>query len=277
METNDYERIERAIAYLESHAREQPSLAEVAAEVHLSEFHFQRLFRRWAGVSPKRFLQFLTAEELRRSLRSSHSVLDAAFDAGLSGPGRAHDLLVNVHAMSPGEVKREGSGLVIRYGVHPSPFGDCLIGTTERGVCWLSFQPAGSDEPDLDELRQRWPHATLEEDPTDTGRTVEAIFAPGQGRRPGVFLQGTNFQLRVWEALLRIPSGAVVAYEDLARWLGLPTGARAVASAVAVNPVSYLVPCHRVIRKTGTFSGYRWGATRKRAIVGWEAAHRASG
>lgn len=270
----DYVRIEKAIRYLDENFHRQPSLAEVAQAVGLSEYHFQRLFRRWAGISPKRFLQFLTAEHAKQLLRDSRSTLDVAFSVGLSGPGRLHDLLVSTEAMTPGEVKQAGAGLLVRYGIHPGPFGESLLALTDRGICALAFLPGGEKESAVEELRRRWPAAELREDATATLPVLQRVF-DGSRELPaplGLHLRGTNFQIRVWEALLRIPSGAVATYEDVARMIGSPGAARAVGSAVAANPVAYLIPCHRVIRGTGAFGEYRWGSARKRAILGWEAA-----
>lgn len=272
MATSDAARIESAIRYLESRVHEQPSLGETAAAVGLSDHHFQRLFRRWAGVSPKRFLQFITAAHARRLLDGSRSVMDAAWAAGLSGPGRLHALTVNVHALTPGELQRQGSGVTVRYGRHQSPFGEYLLAVTDRGVCGLGFIGDAGREGTLEDLRRHWPRATVQHDPSATRGTAERIFAPGAALTAALDLRGTNFQVRVWEALLRIPEGAVVSYGDLARAVGVPGGARAVGGAVGKNPVAYLIPCHRVIRSTGAFGGYRWGGARKRAMLGWEAA-----
>lgn len=272
MSTSDAARIEKAIRYLESRACEQPSLTDAASAVGLSDYHFHRLFRRWAGVSPKRFLQFITAEHARRLLDGSRSVMEAAWASGLSGPGRLHDLTVNVHALTPGELQRGGQGVVVRYGRHPSPFGECLLALTDRGVCGLAFVGDEGWREALEDLRGCWPLAELRREPSATRETSEQIFARGQVPRRGLDLRGTNFQLRVWEALLRIPEAAVVSYSDLARAVGVPRGARAVASAVAQNPVAYLIPCHRVIRSTGAFGRYRWGSALKKIMIGWEAA-----
>ena len=267
--TSDYEIVEAAIAYLETHYTDQPELADVARHVHLSESHFQRVFRRWAGISPKRFLQFLTAEHARTLLSGSASVLDASYAVGLSGGGRLHDLMINVHGATPGEVKSGGEGIVIEYGVHESPFGEALIATTSRGICALSFTaPAGVDTA-FAELRKRWPNAVLQENQTSTQRAARAVFGDGGGE-VSLYLKGTNFQIRVWEALLRIPAGKVVTYEDIAREIGQPTAMRAVGAAVGQNPIAFLIPCHRVLRKSGVFGDYHWGPTRKKAILGWE-------
>lgn len=265
----DYVRVEKAIRYLEQHARRQPELAEVAAAVGLSEYHFQRLFRRWAGVSPKRFLQFLTAGHARALLRDSATVLEASYQAGLSGPGRLHDLLVSVDAATPGEVRRSGAGLEIRFGYHPTPFGECLLAATERGVCALSFVGHGGREGALAEVAGHWSAAALREDPDATAPLAARAF---DGGATALHLGGTNFQLKVWEALLRIEPGTAATYQAVAAAVGSPGAVRAVGSATASNPVAYLIPCHRVIRKSGAFGEYRWGAERKRAMLGWEAA-----
>lgn len=270
----DYERIERAIRYLEENYRQQPDLKELAHGAGLSEFHFQRLFRRWAGISPKRFLQYLTAGHAVRMLRESRSNLDAAYDAGLSGGGRLHDLLVNFHAVTPGELKRAGAGLTIQYGFHPSPFGECLIGVTARGVCHLGFVPPESRRTELAELTTEWPRARFEEASRVTAPIARRLFTRGNGQAPGIDLHvpGTNFQIKVWAALLRIPPGSVASYEDIARRIRAPRAVRAVANAIAHNPVAWLIPCHRVIRKSGALGGYRWGETRKKALLAWETA-----
>jgi AraC family transcriptional regulator of adaptative response/methylated-DNA-[protein]-cysteine methyltransferase len=275
MQPADYARIEKAILYLEKNFRRQPGLGEVARTAGLSEYHFHRLFTRWAGISPKRFLQFLTAEYARRLLRESPNVLDAAYEAGLSGPGRLHDLIVNIYAVTPGELKEEGAGLTIRYGVHSSPFGECIVALTERGICGLSFLSAGRADEALRDLRNRWVRATLRESPRATKAIADRIFDPLQWRNISplaVFVQGTNFQVKVWEALVRIPPGSARTYENIAIGVGSPRAVRAVGSAVARNPVGFLIPCHRVIRKTGAFGDYHWGAARKKAILAWEAA-----
>lgn len=270
----DYERIERAIRYLENNYQRQPDLKELAQGAGLSEFHFQRLFRRWTGISPKRFVQYLTAGHAVRMLRESRTNLEVAYDAGLSGSGRLHDLLVNFHAVTPGELKRDGAGLTIQYGFHPSPFGECLIAVTARGVCHLGFVPPEGRRAALAELKAEWPRALIEEAPRATAPLARRLFRRGNGHASGIdlHLRGTNFQIKVWEALLRIPPGGVVSYEDVARCIHAPRAVRAVANAVAHNPVGWLIPCHRVIRKSGALGGYRWGETRKKALLAWEAA-----
>lgn len=271
----DYQRIERAIAFLAGHYREQPDLAAAARAAHLSEFHFQKVFTRWAGISPKRFVQFLTVEHAKRRLAESQPVLAAAFDAGLSGPGRLHDLFVSAEAVTPGEFKSRGAGIHIDYGVHPTRFGRCLLGVTKRGVCWLSFVAKGGEAAAVAELRAHWSGAQFAEHPAATAPIAAQVFRD-LGERPAslsLLVMGTNFQLKVWQALLRIPPGAVTTYETLGRRLGAGSAARAIGSAVADNPIGLLIPCHRVIRKSGLVTGYRWGTARKQALLGWEALH----
>jgi AraC family transcriptional regulator of adaptative response/methylated-DNA-[protein]-cysteine methyltransferase len=273
--TEDYLRIEKAILFLEGNFRRQPDLREVARSVHLSEYHFQRLFRRWAGISPKRFIQFLTLEHAKKLLEESRSLLEATYASGLSSLGRLHDLFVNIEAVTPGEFKMQGAGLEISYGFHPSPFGECLLAVTGRGVCGLGFVGPGGRAKALRDFKGRWKEARFTENPRKTRPCLEQIF--GRPRTNGahpmtLFLRGTNFQIKVWEALLRIPPGSVVSYEDLARHLGKPQASRAVGSAVAQNPVAFLIPCHRVIRKIGITGDYHWGAARKKAMLAWEAA-----
>jgi len=271
--TADYERIEAAIRFLEARTNEQPELSAVARAAGLSEFHFQRLFTRYVGISPKRYLQYLTLEHAKSLLARSRPVLNAAFETGLSVPGRLHDLFVTYEAMTPGEYRRRGIDLEIAYGVHPSPFGDCLLLLTERGLGGLGFADRDGRADTLDEFRRRWPAARYIEAPERTAPLMEKIFARVPGADPlRLLVRGTAFQLKVWEALLRIPPGAVTSYTDLASAVGRPGSARAVGGAVGANPVSFLVPCHRVIRDNGTIHGYEWGVARKRAILAWEAA-----
>jgi AraC family transcriptional regulator of adaptative response/methylated-DNA-[protein]-cysteine methyltransferase len=275
--TTDYQRIAEAIRYLEENYRHQPELDDLAAHLHLSPFHLQRLFTRWAGISPKRFVQYLTAAHAKQLLANAHSVLDATYETGLSSPGRLHDLLVAVEAMTPGEYKTQGGGLVIRYGRHATPFGDCILAATERGVCKLSFLEDEGWQAAVDELQAQWPSATLVEDPAYTQPLVDLIFPPAEAtpngqRQVNLLLKGTNFQVKVWEALLRIPAGAATTYEEVAQAIGQPSAARAVGGAIGANNIAYLIPCHRVIRKSGVIHDYRWGATRKKAILGWESA-----
>lgn len=274
-QASDYQRIEQAIRFLEANARRQPSLDEIAGSVHLSKYHFQRLFKRWAGVSPTQFLRFLTLEHAKQRLQDSASVLDAALDSGLSGPGRLHDLFVTFDAVTPGEYQQRGAGVLITYGLHETPFGSCLLATTRRGICALHFAAEGHDSASTDPLRQRWPLADIEQDPGRTQPLIDRIFAPApqdNGEPFHLLLRGTNFQVNVWRALLSIPSGSVVSYGALAAYLGKPRATRAVAQAIARNPVAYLIPCHRVIASAGDVHGYRWGTARKKAMLGWEAS-----
>jgi AraC family transcriptional regulator of adaptative response/methylated-DNA-[protein]-cysteine methyltransferase len=277
MAASDYARIEKTIRYLEANFRAQPSLAAVAAQVHLSEYHFQRLFRRWAGISPKRFLQVLTAGYARRLLHESRTVLEVSDAAGLSSGGRLHDLLVNLHAVTPGDIQAQGANLCIQYGFHPSPFGECLIAVTARGICAIEFVTTGGRATALAQAKRHWPAASWRLQPRATQVVAARLFAGARtdGERFDLLVQGSNFQAKVWEALLRIPSGSVVSYEDVATRIAAPTATRAVASAIARNPVAVLIPCHRVIRKSGVFGEYRWGSARKKALLGWEAAQRA--
>ncbi len=270
---DDYLRIEQAIQYLENHYKDQPSLEEVAASLGLSEFHFQRLFTRWAGVSPKRFLQFVTKENAKGLLQQSENLLDATHQVGLSSLGRLHDLFVSTEAVSPGEYKSRGAGVTIRYGLHPTPFGKCLIGVTERGICHLSFVQTSEGDA-IDALVADWAQASMIEDQRSTAPLVAPIFDLSQrGQRPlHLFLRGTNFQLKVWEALLNVPAGGVTTYEQVAAQIGKPNALRAVGTAVGHNPVAVLIPCHRVIRKMGEFGNYRYGPARKKALLGWEAS-----
>ncbi len=272
----DYALVEKAIRYLEEHRREQPELAEIASHVGLSDFHFQRIFSRWAGVSPKRFLQALTVEEARRTLTHSGSMLDAAYDTGLSGPGRLHDLLVQCQAATPGEVKSGGAGLTIHYAIQPTPFGDALLGVTQRGICALSFVSPGEESREVEYLRTRWPAARLVLDEEKGAAVTQRVFTENRLNEPlHLYIKGTNFQEQVWQALLRVPPGSLTTYEDLAQAIGRPSAARAVGGAVGSNAIAWLIPCHRVIRQTGVVDGYRWGTERKRAMLGWEASRAA--
>ena len=271
----DYERIEKAIMYIETNFDRQPELKEISDHIGLSEFHFQRIFSNWVGISPKRFLQFLTKEHVKTLLENSANLLDATFDAGLSSPGRLHDLFVACEAVTPGEYKAKGRGLSISYGFHESPFGKCLIAVTGRGICWLSFVRAGSRQTLLAELVSAWKNAHITENPSGTRPLVARIYDPAMWHRSSplpVLVKGTNFQIKVWEALLRIPVGTVVTYEDVALYIGFPKAVRAVGNAVGKNPVSFVIPCHRVVRKTAEFGNYGGGPARKKAMLGWEAA-----
>jgi AraC family transcriptional regulator of adaptative response/methylated-DNA-[protein]-cysteine methyltransferase len=273
----DYQRIEQAILALEKNFRRQPSLDEIARSVALSEYHFQRLFSRWVGISPKRFLQFLTKEYAKELIESSPNLLDVAYESGLSGTGRLHELFVTCEAVTPGEFKNKGEGLQIFYGFHPTPFGYCLLAVTDRGICHLSFVQEGERTQAIKSLQKGWENAKLTVAPAKTRALVDQIFNPiknGKPRPLHLFLSGTNFQIKVWEALLKIPAGAVASYEEIAARIGLPKASRAVGNAVSQNPVAYIIPCHRVVRKLGEFGNYRWGAARKKAMLGWEMARK---
>ena len=271
---SDYERIAAAIQFIERNVLNQPDLAKIAAELGISPFHFQRLFQRWAGVSPKRFLQFLTVEYAKQLLEQSKSVLDTSYELGLSGPARLHDHFVSLEAVTPGEYKKQGAGLRIRYGVHSSPFGSMFLAVTERGVCWLSFPLDGSVQVELVSLQRFWQGAEFSADEEGTGSVAKRIFTHRENRDGPLTLlvKGTNFQINVWKALLRIPAGFLCSYDQVGHALGKPSASRAVGKALAVNPVGYLIPCHRVVRKLGTLGSYRWGNIRKRALIAWEAA-----
>ena len=277
----DYHKIERAIRYLDASSPARPSLADVASHVGMSSFHFQRLFTRWAGISPKRFSQVLALEYAKDKLRGSRNLIDATYDAGLSSGGRLHDLFVTLDAVTPGEFRENGTGLLISAGFHDSPFGEALIATTERGVCGLSFHD-GNRKAALRDLAARWPNATVEERPRVTAPVASRIFTALEIRDPeglvplGLLVRGTNFQVKVWRALLQIPVGSVATYEDIATAIGAPSAVRAVGTAIGRNPVAFLIPCHRVIRTTGALGGYRWGLPRKRAMLAWETGRAAT-
>ena len=273
-EARDYERIASAIEFIRGHVGEQPTLAEIAESVNLSEFHLQRLFTNWAGVSPKRFLQVLTVDYAKHLLEQSMDVLSTSYEVGLSGAGRLHDLFVTLEAVSPGEFKTMGQGIEIRYGFHATPFGQCLIAQTARGVCGLEFVTEENPMEKLDRLRMRWPNARISESPEETAATVSRIFARNRSdcATLNVLVKGTNFQVKVWNALLRIPAGQITSYAAIAGCIGHPKAVRAVGSAVGSNPVAYLIPCHRVLRGDGNLGGYHWGLTRKCACLIRESA-----
>src|SRR5215470_3627834 len=271
---DDYAVVRRAIAYISEHWRAQPEIDEIAAAAGTTTADLHHVFRRWAGLTPKAFLQAITLDNARRLLRSSASVLDAAYEVGLSGPGRLHDLFVTHEAMSPGEWKSGGEGLTIRYGFHPSPFGTALVMASERGLTGLAFADAGEERTALADMSGRWPKARYVEDSAITAPLAQRIFDRKLWRpdRPlRVVLIGTDFEVRVWDALLKVPFGQLTTYSDLAARISAPKAARAVGAAVGKNPVSFVVPCHRVIVKSTAPTGYHWGLTRKRAILGWEA------
>jgi AraC family transcriptional regulator of adaptative response/methylated-DNA-[protein]-cysteine methyltransferase len=277
----DYALIRRAIAFLSETWTEQPSLERLAQHLELSPAHCQRLFKRWCGLSPKEFVQAITVDHARSLLDGAASVLDAAYEVGLSGTGRLHDLFVSHEAMTPGDYKRRGDGLEMAWGFHPSPFGDALIIATERGLAGLAFvdeDKAQTRAEALADMRERWPRAGFAEAPARTAAFARQIFDPAawSPERPvRLVMIGTDFEVRVWEALLQIPMGRAVSYQDIARHLGQPTASRAVGSAVGRNPISFVVPCHRVLRGDGSLGGYHWGLTRKRALIGWETGRMA--
>lgn len=270
----DYQRIEKAIAYLVEHAAEQPSLETVAKQVHLSPWHFQRLFCRWAGISPKRFLQVLTLERGKSLLDGRQPLIEIAGLLGLSGSSRLHDHFIQLDAVTPGEYRRQGDGVVVEYGVHDTPFGSMFLARTPRGICRAGFVDAAPLEAQLTTLRDAWPGCRLVHSETAAAGVVTALFGdtdPGQRAGPlSLHVSGTNFQVAVWRALLQIPPGAAVSYSGLARALGRPRASRAVGTAVGANPVAFLIPCHRVIQQSGALGGYRWGVQRKQVIQAWE-------
>lgn len=270
----DYKRIEQTILYLDQNQHRQPSLKEVADSVHLSEYHLQRLFTRWVGISPKRFLQYLTKENAKQLLKTSNSVMDVTYETGLSSPGRLHDLFINCEAVTPGEYKNNGKGLTILYGFHPSPFGECLLAVTDRGICKMAFIQNNNQAGILKNVQEEWNQAKFLEDQTCTSSLVYRIFSLCRNKEPRLplLLRGTNFQIKVWEALLSIPQGYVTTYQNIAIAIGRPKAVRAVSNAVAHNPIPVIIPCHRVIRSVGEFGGYAYGTARKRAILGWEMA-----
>jgi AraC family transcriptional regulator of adaptative response/methylated-DNA-[protein]-cysteine methyltransferase len=272
----DYQRIEAAIRYLQRHWRDQPELDEIAAAVNISPYHFQRLFTRWAGISPKRFLQCLTIEHAKTMLVASESLLDTALETGLSGPGRLHDLFMTFEAMTPGDFKQAGGGLTLRWGVAPGPYGRAAIAVSGRGICALEFVASDSPDNAIGQLRRRLPRADFVAAPDEISGIADLLFNrnPGAARAPlKVCVRGTNFQIRVWRALLNIAPGRLATYGAIAEAIGRPAAARAVGGAIGANPVGYLIPCHRVIRSTGLMdTSYRWGGVRKLAMIGAELA-----
>jgi AraC family transcriptional regulator of adaptative response/methylated-DNA-[protein]-cysteine methyltransferase len=270
----NYQRIEQAIRYLEENFQRQPELDEVAEKVHLSPFHFQRIFTEWAGISPKRFLQFLTVDFLKDKLSKTKNLIDAAEAAGLSSQSRIYDLFTTLEAMTPQEYKLHGEGIRIQYGFHETPFGLALIGVTDRGICWLSFLQA-DEEPrtELEKMKTHWNNSLFSESSELTQKFFDQIFNRVNLKQPlHVFVKGTNFQIKVWEALLKIPMGSVTTYQTIASTIRSPKAMQAVGSAVGSNHVAYLIPCHRVIRKDGILGEYRWSTARKKSIIGWEMA-----
>jgi AraC family transcriptional regulator of adaptative response/methylated-DNA-[protein]-cysteine methyltransferase len=295
-DSQTYALIARAIAFMRENHLAQPDLATIAEHVHLSEYHFQRLFKQWAGISPKRFAQYLTVEYAKSQITATKNLLELSEEVGLSSPGRLHDLFVNLEAMSPGEYKAGGAGLKIWYGVHQTPFGDCLIATTDRGICNLHFfNPVDSvsylnavdrkdphSQSNSDKwLREEWQNAEILVDQERTREISDRLFnlstnasnSSNANLQPlSLHVKGTNFQIQVWRALLNIPLGKITTYQDLAVAIDRPTAARAVGNAIAHNPIGYLIPCHRVIRASGQLGGYRWGMERKSVLLGWEAS-----
>lgn len=272
----DYDQVRRAIAFLSANWEDQPDLDRLAAHLGLSSAHCQKLFKRWCGLSPKEFLQAITVDHARSLLSGSASVLDCAHEVGLSGAGRLHDLFVDHEAMTPGDYKRRGAGIEIAWGFHPSPFGDALVMATPRGIAGLAFvdEDSGQTRAEaLADMTRRWPLASFREDDAATAPLARRVFDPAEwnAERPvRLVMIGTDFEIRVWEALLRIPMGRAVSYTDVARHIGAPSASRAVGTAVGRNPISFVVPCHRVLRGDGSLGGYHWGLTRKRALIGWE-------
>src|SRR5665213_3333425 len=270
----DYDVVRRAIAHIKGNWRAQPEIEQIAEAAGVTPTELHHLFRRWAGLTPKAFLQALTLDGARQLLRDSASVLDATYEVGLSGPGRLHDLFVTHEAMSPGEWKSGGEGLEIHFGFHPSPFGIALVVATERGLSGLAFADPGEEKAALADMKGRWPKAHYSEDTARTAPIAQRIFDPSQWRPEQplrVVLIGTDWEVRVWDALLQIPMGRLATYSGIAGKVCTPNAARAVGAAVGKNPVSFVVPCHRVVGKSGDLTGYHWGITRKRAMLGWEA------
>jgi AraC family transcriptional regulator, regulatory protein of adaptative response / methylated-DNA-[protein]-cysteine methyltransferase len=270
----DYDSVRRAIAFISEHWRAQPTIESMADAAAVTPDELHHLFRRWAGLTPKAFMQALTLDHAKGLLRDSASVLDAALDSGLSGPGRLHDLFVTHEAMSPGEWKTGGVGLTLTYGFHPSPFGTAIVIASDRGLAGLAFADPGGEQAALADMQRRWPRATYLEDHAATAELAQRIFDTRLWRADQplrVVLIGTDFEVRVWETLLKIPMGRAVSYSDIATRISRPKASRAVGAAVGKNPVSFVVPCHRALGKSGALTGYHWGITRKQAMLGWEA------
>ncbi|MCP3874009.1 MAG: methylated-DNA--[protein]-cysteine S-methyltransferase [Desulfobacteraceae bacterium] len=273
----DYDIVEKAIKFIETNRERQPSLSSIASSVNMSEFHFQRLFSRWVGISPKRFLQFLTKEYTKKLLKKSNNLLDVTYDAGLSSPARLHDLFIHCEAVTPGEYKSKGKGIDIVYGFSHSPFGMCMIAKTQRGICALKFVRNNTKEKLSAWLQNQWPKAILTMDNKKIEQISLSIFPFNNQVEQAplhLFIKGTNFQIKVWEALTMIPFGRTVSYQDIAQHIGIAGANRAVGTAIGKNPIPFLIPCHRVIRKMGDFGNYGEGKIRKKALIGWEAAKR---
>ena len=270
----NYNRIAEAIEYINTHFKEQPNLNEVAKKIHLSPFHFQRLFTEWAGTSPKKFLQFASVEYAKKILKENQATLfEAAYETGLSGTSRLHDLFINIEGMTPAEYKSGGKNLAINYSFAESPFGNIIAGATLKGICYLAF--AEDQSVAFTTMQQHFPNASFRQIIDLIQQNALYIFRHDWSKLHQIklHLKGTNFQLKVWEALLKIPPGQLTTYGKIASHIDKPSASRAVGTAIGSNPVAFLIPCHRVIQATGTFGGYRWGSTRKTAIIGWEAAH----
>lgn len=269
--SRDYQRIEKALNFIAENFRQQPSLAEIAHTVHLSEHHFQRLFQRWAGVSPKQFLQYLTVNHAGECLQSGLSTMETAYEVGLAAPARLGELFVRLEAVTPGEYKNGGVGIDVSWGVHESPFGGCVLGVTDRGVCGLHFITSESTiESALSDLKSVLPNANWFHQPEKSGKVAQRIFVADTKSTLPLLVSGTAFQLKVWDALLRIPEGGLASYQQIATSIGKTAAVRAVGTAIGKNPVALLIPCHRVIRGDGMPGGYRWGLGRKLALQGWE-------
>lgn len=272
----DYKLVERAIKYIEMNYKAQPTLDDIAESVHLSKYHFQRIFTKWAGISPTKFLQFITINHAKKLLSESKTTLDVSNTIGLSSTSRLYDLFVNFEAITPGEYKRNGKGLEITYGFHYTEFGQCLIALTERGICALNFINNEKKEEVLHKLKEQWNLSNFTYDNSRIKEVIEEIFTyrlfKNDSKKLKLLLKGTNFQIKVWEALISIPFGTLASYKDVAMMIGKPTASRAVGNAIAKNPIAYVIPCHRVIREIGAINNYRWGSTRKKIIIGWEAS-----
>lgn len=272
----DYYRIEKALAYLNLNFNKNPGLKELAEHINLSEFHFQRLFTRWVGISPKKFIQHLTIDALKKNMDSSRSLLSITYDCGLSSPSRLHDIFINLEGITPGEYKKMGADLTIFYDIYDSPFGEYLLGATAKGICNLIFLTRKDQLSAVEELKKFWPQSRIEKSKTQTENYTKKLFTNFNDinkLKRNLILKGTAFQYKVWKALLEIPAGKLISYKDVSLMLGMPQSVRAVANAIAKNPIAFIIPCHRVLRGSGHLGGYRWGLERKSALIGWESSH----
>lgn len=267
----NYNRIQEAMLFVARNVHKQPSVAEIANHVHLSEFHFQRLFKEWAGITPKKFLQFLTLKELKKEVHNTKSIAELSETVGLSSQSRVYDLFLTIEGVTPHEYRRNGMGIAIDYGIHHTPFGECFIATTEKGICALEFLDNNA-QATIAAFAAQWRDATIRQNQSSTGAVVESIFYQRSPRALRVVLSGTPFQVKVWEALLKIPFGALVSYNHVAEYIGSPRANRAVGSAIGKNPIGFLIPCHRVIRSVGDIGEYKWSSERKLSLIGWEKA-----